>query len=52
MGIKLFVFIELCDMFEYLVEKLKEWGYVVVIIYGGMNMDERIRVEYEFKNKV
>jgi superfamily II DNA/RNA helicase len=36
---------------EYLAEKLKQWGYIVAVIHGGMNMDARIRAEHEFKNK-
>ncbi|WP_232841421.1 helicase-related protein [Caldicellulosiruptor acetigenus] len=50
-GTKLLVFTESRDTLEYLAEKLKEWGYAVVTIHGGMNMDERIRAEHEFKNK-
>lgn len=50
-GTKLLIFTESKDTLEYLVEKLKVWGYSVVYIHGGMNLDERIRAEAEFKNR-
>jgi len=47
---KLLIFTESKDTLEYLVEKLKKWGYSVVYIHGGMNLDARIAAEAEFKN--
>jgi len=48
--VKLLIFTESKDTLEYLVEKLKKWGYPVVFIHGGMDLDQRIRAENEFKN--
>lgn len=44
---KLLIFTESKDTLEYLVEKLRAWGYSVVYIHGGMNLGERIRAESE-----
>jgi superfamily II DNA or RNA helicase len=46
---KLLIFTESRDTLEYLVEKLKKWGYPVTYIHGGMDLDARIRAEGEFK---
>ena len=48
---KLLIFTESKDTLEYLVEKLKSWGYSVAYIYGGMNLDARIKAEADFRNK-
>ncbi|MFN5593081.1 MAG: helicase-related protein, partial [Aphanizomenon sp.] len=48
---KLLIFTESKDTMEYLAEKLKKWEYSVTLIHGGLNMDARIKAEYEFKNK-
>lgn len=45
---KLLIFTESRATMEYLREKLKEWGYSVVCIHGGMNLDERIAAERRF----
>ncbi|MCM8809475.1 MAG: SNF2-related protein, partial [Candidatus Omnitrophica bacterium] len=50
-GTKLLLFTESKDTLEYLVEKLKKWGYSVTFIHGGMNLDARIKAEAEFKNQ-
>jgi len=47
-GEKLLVFTESRETLEYLAEKLKGWGYSVVTLHGGMNLDARIRAEHEF----
>lgn len=49
--IKLLIFTEAKDTLEYLVEKLRKWGYSVAYIHGGMNLDARIRAEAEFRNR-
>ncbi|NHW22821.1 MAG: DUF3883 domain-containing protein [Archaeoglobales archaeon] len=49
---KLLLFTESRDTLDYLVEKIKRWGYSVVYIHGGMNLDERIKAENDFKNEV
>lgn len=48
---KLLIFTESKDTLEYLVEKIREWGYSVTYIHGGMNLDKRIEAEHEFKEK-
>lgn len=48
---KLLVFTESRDTMEYLAERLKSWGYSVVTLHGGMNLDERIRAEHEFRDR-
>jgi superfamily II DNA or RNA helicase len=48
---KLLIFTESKDTLEYLVEKLKKWRYVVTFIHGGMNLDQRIRAENDFRNQ-
>ena len=47
---KLLIFTEAKDTMEYLVEKLKKWGFSVTCIHGGMNLDARIKAENEFNN--
>ena len=49
--IKLLIFTESRDTLEYLVEKLKKWGYSVSYIHGGMNLDSRINAENDFRNQ-
>ena len=46
--VKLLVFTEAKDTLDYLVEKIKSWGYSVTFIHGGMNQDQRIDAEREF----
>jgi len=48
---KLLLFTEFKDTLDYLVEKLKSWGYSVVYIHGGMGLDERIKAEADFRNQ-
>jgi superfamily II DNA or RNA helicase len=48
---KLLIFTESKDTLEYLVEKIREWGYTVTFIHGGMNLFKRIDAEHEFKEK-
>ena len=47
---KLLIFTEFKDTVDYLIEKLQGWGYQTVTIHGGMNMDQRIAAEREFKH--
>ena len=47
---KLLIFTEAKGTLDYLVEKLKRWGYSVVSIHGGMNLEQRIRAENDFRN--
>jgi len=48
-GEKLLIFTESRETLEYLAEKLKSWGYSVVTLHGGMDLDERIRAEHAFR---
>jgi superfamily II DNA or RNA helicase len=50
-GTKLLIFTESKDTLEYLVEKLRKWGYSVTFIHGGMSLDARIKAEAEFRNQ-
>jgi len=46
---KLLIFTESRDTLDYLAEKLQGWGYAVVTLHGGMNLEARIRAEHEFR---
>ena len=48
---KLLIFTESKDTLEYLVKKLKSWGYSVAYIHGGMSLDARIKAETDFRNQ-
>jgi len=48
---KLLIFTESKDTLDYLVEKIREWGFSVTCIHGGMNLDKRIQAEHEFREK-
>ncbi|MBO3798318.1 MAG: helicase-related protein [Thermoproteota archaeon] len=50
-GEKLLIFTESRDTLEYLVEKIKSWGYSVSCIHGGMNLEKRVNAEHEFRDK-
>jgi len=50
-GEKLLIFSESRDTLEYLVEKIRSWGYSVNYIHGAMGIDKRINAEHEFKEK-
>ncbi|MGC9014738.1 MAG: helicase-related protein [Thermoproteota archaeon] len=49
--IKLLIFTEFKDTLEYLVEKIRSWGYSVTYIHGGLSLDKRISAEHEFKDR-
>jgi len=48
---KILIFTESKDTLEYLVNKIKSWGYSVNYIHGGMNLYDRIKAESVFKNQ-
>ncbi|MGQ9584105.1 MAG: helicase-related protein [Anaerolineae bacterium] len=50
-GEKLLIFTEARDTLDYLAERLREWGYSVVTLHGGMNLDARIQAEHDFRDK-
>jgi len=47
---KLLIFTESRDTLNYLIEKIKDWGFSTTQIHGLMKMDDRIRAEQDFKN--
>lgn len=50
-GEKLVLFTESRDTLEYLSAQVRRWGYAVTILHGGMNLEERIRAEAEFRER-
>jgi len=48
---KILIFTESKDTLEYLVKKIRNWGYKVNVIHGGMNIDERIKAEKIFRDE-
>lgn len=50
-GEKLLIFTESRDTMEYLAEKIQGWGYSVVTLHGGLNLDDRIAAEHEFRDR-
>ena len=48
---KLLIFTESKDTLDYLVEKIREWGFSVASIHGGLNLDKRIEAEHEFRER-
>jgi len=48
---KILVFTESRDTMEYLVKRIRSWGYTVNFIHGGMKLDDRIEAEKIFKHK-
>jgi len=47
---KLLVFTESRDTLNYLIEKIRSWGFSTTQIHGLMRMDDRIKAEQEFFN--
>jgi superfamily II DNA or RNA helicase len=48
---KILIFTESKDTLEYLVDKIKSWGYSVNYIHGGMDLEKRIETEREFRDR-
>ena len=48
---KILIFTESKDTLEYLVKKIRFWGYSVNTIHGGMHLEERVESEKIFKNQ-
>lgn len=48
---KMLIFTEAKDTLDYLLEKFKKWGYSVTCIHGGMDLDQRIKAENDFRNE-
>ena len=47
---KLLVFTESKETMEYITDKIKNWGYSVANIHGGMNLTTRVDKEHEFRD--
>ncbi|MCS7061890.1 MAG: helicase-related protein [Anaerolineae bacterium] len=50
-GVKVLIFTESRDTLDYLERCLREWGYTVCAIHGGMPLPDRIDAERVFKNE-
>ena len=48
---KVLIFTEARETLEYLEKCIREWGYSVCTIHGGMRLEERIAAEGVFKNQ-
>ncbi|MHA1859703.1 MAG: helicase-related protein, partial [Candidatus Asgardarchaeia archaeon] len=48
---KILIFTESKDTLDYLVRKIRSWGYKVNYIHGGMSMHDRIRAEKIFRDE-
>ena len=48
---KILIFTESRDTLEYLVRKIRSWGYKVNSIHGGMSLEERIKAEKVFRDE-
>jgi len=48
---KILIFSESRDTLDYLERKIKEWGYIVNTIHGGMKLEDRVKAESVFKNE-
>jgi len=48
---KILIFTESKDTLEYLVGKIRRWGYKVNFIHGGMGIEERIKAEKIFRDE-
>ncbi len=50
-GEKILIFTESRDTLDYLERRMREWGYSVCTIHGGMPLEKRIEAESIFKNQ-
>jgi SNF2 family DNA or RNA helicase len=50
-GEKVLIFTESKDTLEYLEKRIRNWGYSVNVIHGGMRLEDRIAAERIFKNE-
>jgi SNF2 family DNA or RNA helicase len=48
---KILIFTESKDTLEYLVKRIKSWGYAANFIHGGMRLEERINAEKIFQHE-
>ncbi len=47
---KILVFTEHKDTLDYLTRKVREWGYTVCNIHGGMKLQDRVAAEKDFRS--
>ncbi|BCX03094.1 MAG: helicase [Candidatus Roseilinea sp.] len=50
-GAKILIFTESRDTLDYLERRLRDWGYRVCTIHGGMPLETRVQAERTFKNE-
>ena len=50
-GAKILIFTESRDTLAYLERRMRDWGYSVCTIHGGMSLEDRIEAEKIFKNE-
>ena len=50
-GEKILIFTESRDTLDYLERRMRDWGYPVCTIHGGMPLEARIEAESVFKNQ-
>ena len=50
-GNKILIFTESRDTLDYLESRIRQWGYSVNTIHGGMSLDVRITQERRFRNE-
>ncbi|MBA7636186.1 RNA polymerase-associated protein RapA [subsurface metagenome] len=48
---KILIFTESKDTLEYLIKRIKSWGYSVNYIHGGMRLKERVEAEKVFQHE-
>ena len=48
---KILIFTESRDTLDYLVNRIRSWGYSVNYIHGGMSLDDRIEAEKVFRDQ-
>lgn len=48
---KILIFTESRDTMEYLLKRIKSWGYSVNYIHGGMRLEERVEAEKVFQHE-
>lgn len=50
-GIKLLIFTEARETLDYLASHLRDWGFSVTTLHGGMGIEQRLMAEQEFRTK-
>jgi superfamily II DNA or RNA helicase len=50
-GAKILIFTESRDTLDYLERCIRQWGYTICTIHGGMKLEDRVKAEAIFKNE-